>query len=73
MKQNNLRGISFSSINSKKTHCLNGHEFNNENTFVYKDGRRGCKLCMKQSYYKNKDKIKIARKEYYKLKKNKNV
>ncbi len=31
-------------INARRTHCVNGHEFNEENTRVY-GGRRECKEC----------------------------
>lgn len=34
--------------NSLKTHCVRGHPFNEENTYVYKDGRRYCKACDKE-------------------------
>ena len=30
---------------SKKTHCKNGHEFNETNTYFYKNGHRGCRQC----------------------------
>lgn len=31
--------------NSDLTHCQNGHEFNEQNTYVYPSGRRRCRLC----------------------------
>jgi hypothetical protein len=31
-------------INSQKTHCKLGHEFNEENTLIY-NGKRNCKIC----------------------------
>jgi hypothetical protein len=43
-KENILRGISFSAVNSRKTHCQNGHEFNEENTYK-SHGRRQCRKC----------------------------
>lgn len=27
------------------THCVNGHEFTPENTYLSPNGRRGCKTC----------------------------
>jgi len=30
-----------------KTHCPQGHEYTKENTYVYPDGRRDCKICRK--------------------------
>ena len=45
-KTNTLRGISFSAVNSLKTRCKWGHEFNETNTWVSPDGkRRRCKQC----------------------------
>jgi len=46
MKENVLRGISFSAINSRKTHCKRGHEFTKENTIIRKLGRE-CRICKK--------------------------
>jgi HNH endonuclease len=48
--ENKRRGCSPAGINSQKTHCLNGHEFTQENTSLInrkRDGRkiRRCKTC----------------------------
>lgn len=41
--------IAIVSINACKTHCLNGHEFTLENTYmVPKTGARMCKACAKE-------------------------
>jgi len=42
--ENTLRGDSPWSINKRKTHCLHGHEFTAENTYLYR-GTRSCKAC----------------------------
>lgn len=44
-KENVLRGIGRSAQNSKKTHCVNGHEFTPENTATFSDGGRHCVEC----------------------------
>ena len=31
--------------NKKKTHCINGHKFNKENTYINKKGHRQCRRC----------------------------
>lgn len=42
--ENVRRGSSIVAINAKKTHCNNGHEFNEANTHYYKGFRR-CRAC----------------------------
>lgn len=43
-RENVVRGISFAAGNNRKTHCVRGHEFNDENTFL-KKGARICRTC----------------------------
>lgn len=31
--------------NGKKSHCLNGHPFDDNNTHITTDGRRQCRIC----------------------------
>lgn len=53
-RENLKRSNCKSSINSKKTHCLNGHEFNNENTYWFKNKygmMRKCIPCAKKRSY----------------------
>lgn len=44
-KENILRGESPMAINARKTHCIRGHEFNEENTRIDPRGGRMCKAC----------------------------
>ena len=44
---NKERGNSPAAINTRKTHCHNGHEFTRENTIVNKIGKRRCRTCHK--------------------------
>ncbi len=46
-KINSYRGYSFAGINSRKTHCPKGHEYNIYNTIHRKNGRRACRTCKK--------------------------
>ena len=43
-QENILRGVGPSAINARKTHCMRGHEFTDENTRRYQ-GRRHCRKC----------------------------
>ena len=48
-KENLLRGNGFGSVNSKKTHCPQGHKYDSENTYYYPtDGRRLCRTCNRE-------------------------
>lgn len=56
-KVNTLRGTSVSAVNARKTHCIRGHEFTNENTYVMPDGGRACRKCRRifeAAYYARK-------------------
>jgi len=43
-KVNVLRGVGISAANAVKTHCVNGHEFTDENTYLHR-GHRHCRKC----------------------------
>ncbi len=45
-KVNVLRGIGLCAVNARKTHCPQGHEYNNENTYI-NQGYRYCKTCLR--------------------------
>lgn len=49
---NTLRGDR-PKIQKAKTHCPKGHEFSEENTYRYPDGRRSCIICRKQARTEN--------------------
>lgn len=42
---NNMRTNSAAAVNARKTHCIRGHEFNEENTRRSADGTRNCRAC----------------------------
>jgi hypothetical protein len=35
-------------INAAKTHCPEGHEYNEENTYITKKGKRNCRTCNRE-------------------------
>ena len=47
-RENTLRGVGPSSVNSRKTHCKRGHEFTEENTHVATSGKRTCIKCRRR-------------------------
>ena len=42
---NNLRSGNFAAKRSRQTHCVNGHEFTPENTYIKPNGCRNCATC----------------------------
>lgn len=42
---NVLRGESLQAQNARKTECIRGHAFDDENTLLTADGRRQCRTC----------------------------
>jgi len=47
-KVNLLRGVSPSALHAKKTHCPQGHPYDEENTYVYPSGGRKCRICHRE-------------------------
>lgn len=43
--ENLRRSRSISTVNAEKTHCPQGHEYNEENTHIRKNGNRQCRVC----------------------------
>lgn len=64
-RTNVLRGVSVISRNSQKTHCSNGHEFTEKNTYKRTDkmGRTGriCRKCVRTATIAWNEKMKIAK------------
>lgn len=45
---NMMRGRGVGSENAAKTHCVNGHEYTPENTYVGSNGWRQCRTCNRE-------------------------
>jgi hypothetical protein len=47
-RENTLRGVAPSAMNAVKTHCVNGHPFDEANTYWWGGGAwRSCRACMR--------------------------
>ncbi len=44
-QENVLRGKGIAATNSRKTHCIHGHEFSGDNLYINKLGHRKCRAC----------------------------
>jgi hypothetical protein len=44
-RENILRGVGLSAVNARKNHCIKGHEFTVENTYIDTLGKRNCRRC----------------------------
>jgi hypothetical protein len=45
LAENIRRGEGIGVVNSRRTHCVHGHEFTAENTYRDPKGRRQCREC----------------------------
>lgn len=47
--ENTLRSeTGITAMNKRKTHCIHGHEFTTENTYLTPNGRRQCRQCLRR-------------------------
>jgi hypothetical protein len=44
-RENAIRGAGPTAVNNAKTHCIHGHEFTAENTYLEAGGGRKCRIC----------------------------
>jgi hypothetical protein len=57
--------------NAHKTHCLNGHPFDADNTHVTAANGRVCKACDREEYWQTREHVLAERKLYYQRNKEK--
>jgi hypothetical protein len=43
-RENTLRGVGPAAVNARKTHCPQGHPYNEANTYLFR-GSRNCRIC----------------------------
>jgi len=55
---NVMRSGSVSAVNAKKTHCKQGHAFDERNTYTWKSGR-SCRECHRLSEARRKSKLRL--------------
>jgi len=48
--------------NTAKTHCPSNHEYDAANTYIYPNGRRGCRICARDALIRFKSKNRTAQK-----------
>lgn len=53
-QENILRGIGLSALNARKTHCIHGHEFTSQNTYITTSNKRKCRTCHNNESKKHK-------------------
>jgi len=67
-RENTLRGFSISAINIRKTHCLRGHPFTEDNLYPIKNSlHRRCKTCYQQ-HSRESQRIRFNKDPEYKAK-----
>jgi hypothetical protein len=54
IRENTLRGFNPPAMNARKTHCVNGHEFDEINTYWRPNGERDCRACIRARVRKYK-------------------
>ncbi len=53
-RENILRGESPAALHAIKTHCPNGHPYDDENTYIATTGQRCCRACHRYPYRRDK-------------------
>ena len=55
-RENLMRGNTWTRRNAEKTHCVQGHEYTPENTYVCPKGWRRCRTCIEKNSAKQAEK-----------------
>lgn len=58
--ENIMRGVCFTAVQARQTHCNKGHEFSRENTYFH-NGARHCRACSRESARRYKQRKRARR------------
>lgn len=62
-RENVLRGIGHTAVNARRTHCIVGHPFDEENTRPHKGRWRVCRACHLARWHKQKAAVNLRRRK----------
>lgn len=48
-RENTMRGLNWAARNAEKTHCPQGHPYDEANTYLRSGGGRGCRACHREA------------------------
>lgn len=54
-RENVLRGVGITAMNAKKTHCPQGHPYDDANTGITSTGKRRCRACGREAFHRHKE------------------
>lgn len=55
-RENTMRSpIAPTALNSRKTRCVNGHPYDDSNTYIRPNGNRDCRACLRERSRRYKD------------------
>jgi hypothetical protein len=60
-RENILRGVGETAINSRKTHCPEGHPFTQDNLVLSELRRKGGRMCLTCYRIRNKERLRLRR------------
>lgn len=62
-RENILRSRSYTARNAKATHCIHGHPFDAENTYIKPNGNRDCRACARRRRLQREARLKADRRK----------
>jgi hypothetical protein len=67
-RENLLRGLTTTARNASRTHCPQGHPYDERNTYISPKGDRRCRECQRESalrwHDKNADRVRAYKREW---------